>query len=153
MPSHPKKTSRREFLVRGTQAAAGIVAAGTIASCAATKPGPAPKGRVIGANDRINIAVMGIRSRGRNHAVSFAKMPNVFVKTLCDVDENLFPERVKQIAGIQGEAPGTEVDIRRVLDDPDIDAITIASQNHWHALATIWACSSRLVSRTAPSST
>ena len=68
-----------------------------------------------------------------------AKAENVFVKTICDVDENLFDERVKAVKDIQGESPGTEVDMRRVFEDKDIDVVSIATPNHWHALATIWA--------------
>ncbi|MBU0639275.1 MAG: Gfo/Idh/MocA family oxidoreductase [Planctomycetes bacterium] len=142
MPSDRRSLSRRDFLVRGTQAAAGVVAAGSLISCASMDYidwGPAPR-KVIGANDRINLACIGIRSRGQSLAEGFAKLPNVFVKTVVDIDENLFAERVKKIAEIQGAAPGTQHDLRRVLDDQDIDAVTIATPNHWHALATIWAC-------------
>jgi len=144
-PEDSNTTSRRTFLIRTTQAAAGLMAGGAIASSGAharpaARPGPLPQGQVVGANDRINVAVVGIRSRGRNHAENFAKMPGVFVKTLCDVDVNLFPSRVAKIAEIQGEAPGTEQDIRRLLEDQTIDAISIATADHWHALATIWAC-------------
>jgi predicted dehydrogenase len=141
MSAEHKSVSRREFLIRGTQTAAGVVAAGSLFSCTADRAAitPAPR-RVIGANDRINIAAIGIRSRGQQLAQGFAGLPNVFVKTLVDVDENLFAERAKKIAEIQGVAPGTEHDLRRVLDDQDIDAVTIATPDHWHALATIWAC-------------
>jgi predicted dehydrogenase len=128
-----KSISRRDFISRSTKGVAGVAAAGTFMS------GLRPE-NVLGANDRINIAVVGIRSRGQTHAKSWAKIAGVRVKTLCDVDEKLFPERVKEIEGIQGKAPKTEVDIRRVLEDKDIDAISVATPDHWHALATIWAC-------------
>jgi len=125
-----RELSRRDFLNRS---AAGIAAAGAVL-------GPVRTEKVLGANDRINMAVMGIRSRGRGHFREWAKIPGVHVKTLCDVDERLFPERVEQLQELQGKAPKTEVDIRRVLEDKDIDAISIAATDHWHALATIWAC-------------
>ena len=96
--------------------------------------------RVIGANDRINMAVIGIRGRGKAHAHEFAKIPGVRVKTLCDIDERLYADRVKKIEQIQNFAPSTEYDLRSVFDDKDIDAVSIATPNHWHALATIWAC-------------
>ncbi len=140
MKSKSEKNSRREFLIRGTQAAAGLVAAGSLASCEATKARPLAKGRVIGANDRINMAVIGIRSRGMGLANGFAGLENVHVKTLVDVDENLFAERVKKIEGVQGTAPGTAWDMRRVFDDKDIDAVAMATPNHWHSLGAIWAC-------------
>jgi predicted dehydrogenase len=125
-----RELSRRDFL---SKAAAGLAAAGAAATLA--KPAkPAP------ANDRINLAVIGIRSRGREHYREWAKIPGVRVKTLVDVDENLFAERVKELSDLQGTAPKTEVDLRRVLEDKDIDAVSIATTDHWHALATIWAC-------------
>ncbi len=61
------------------------------------------------------------------------------VKTICDVDENLWSERVRAVESIQGQAPGTEYDFRKVLDDQQIDAVSLATPNHWHALGTIWA--------------
>jgi predicted dehydrogenase len=73
-------------------------------------------------------------------ARGFAKIPNVCVKTLVDVDENLYAKRVKEIGEIQKFTPSTEYDLRRVFDDKDIDAVAIATPDHWHALATIWAC-------------
>ena len=73
-------------------------------------------------------------------AEGFAKIPNVQIKTFCDIDANLFAERVKKIEDIQQIAPATEKDLRRVFDDKDIDAVLVATPNHWHALAAIWAC-------------
>lgn len=140
MSSKNKTISRREFLTQGTQAAAGIVATGTLASSALAQSSPLPKDSIIGANERINVAVMGIRSRGNSLAQSFPKIAGVRVKTLVDVDENLFPERVQQIEKSQEFKPQIETDIRVALDDKEIDALVIASPNHWHALATIWAC-------------
>lgn len=128
-----KSISRRDFISRSAKGVAGVATASAFMS------GLRPE-NVLGANDRINMAAVGIRSRGQTHAKSWAKIPGVRVKTLCDVDEELFPERVKEIEEIQGSAPKTEVDIRRVLEDKDIDAISIATPDHWHALATIWAC-------------
>ncbi|MHC4658806.1 MAG: Gfo/Idh/MocA family protein [Planctomycetota bacterium] len=139
MSSKRKEISRREFLSRGTQTAAGVFAATTLASCTSPQPTPVAKGRVIGANERINMAVIGIRGRGGGLARSFAKIPNVRVQTLCDIDERLFAERVKQVAANQDFTPKTEYDLHRVFDDKDIDAIATATPNHWHALVTIWA--------------
>ena len=115
----------------------GILAGSTLASCNRRQPIPV---KIIGANERINIAVIGIRGRGMEIARGFAKIPNVCVKTLVDVDENLYAKRVKEIGEIQKFTPSTEYDLRRVFDDKDIDAVAIATPDHWHALATIWAC-------------
>jgi predicted dehydrogenase len=92
-----------------------------------------------GANDRVRIAVMGINGRGRSHLGGFSKLKNVEIAAICDVDSRLFPAVVKDLTK-NGKAPRTEQDIRVLLEDPDIDAISIATPNHWHSLATIWAC-------------
>lgn len=92
-----------------------------------------------GANDRVRIAVMGINGRGRSHLGGFSNLKNVEIAAICDVDSRLFPAAVKDLSR-NGKAPRTEQDIRVLLEDPDIDAISIATPNHWHSLATIWAC-------------
>jgi len=132
MSSKHKKNSRRRFLIRSAQTTAGIIAAGSPISKAASS--------VIGANERINVAVIGIRGQGRGHINDFAEMDNVRVKTICDVDERLFPECVKMAKQIQDTTPRTEHDLRRICEDKDIHAVSVATCNHWHALATIWAC-------------
>lgn len=140
MSSKDRKISRRQFLTRSTQTAAGIVAAGSLVSYTAAQTTPNAGSRILGANEQINLAVIGIHGRGQELAGGFARIPNVRIKTLCDIDENLFAEPIKEIEEIQGSAPATQNDLRRVYDDKDIDAVVIAAPNHWHALATIWAC-------------
>jgi predicted dehydrogenase len=83
---------------------------------------------------------MGIRSRGGALAESFAKLSDVNVGMICDIDENLLPKAVADVEKVCGKTAKTETDIRRVLDNKEIDAVVIAAPNHWHALATIWAC-------------
>jgi predicted dehydrogenase len=122
--------SRRDFLSRS---AAGFAAAGSLAA----ERGRSKRG---GPSDRLNVAVIGIRSRGREHYREWVKQPGVRVKTLVDVDENLFAERVKEVTDLQGTAPSVETDLRRVLEDKDIDAVSVATPDHWHALAAVWAC-------------
>jgi len=138
MTIKPKDISRREFITRGSQAAAGVALGTTLARAAF--PAPVVSSRVLGANDRIIVAGIGIRSQGKGNIESFARHDNVEVKTLCDIDKNLFADRVKDMKKVQGKEPGTEQDLRRVYDDKDIDAVMIATTNHWHSLATIWAC-------------
>lgn len=113
---------------------------------AALALGPFFPGRVLGANDRMNVAVIGIRSQGTAHIGGFARIPNVRVKTLCDIDQNLFGARLAEWQkenGALGYTPGTATDMRRVFDDKDIDAVSFATPNHWHALGTIWACQAK----------
>src|SRR6202048_2549773 len=97
-------------------------------------------GRAHSPNDTINLAVVGLRSRGQAHYEGFGKIPGVRIATLCDVDERLFSEALANLGKVAQQKPGTETDLRRVLDDKNIDAVTIATPDHWHALAAIWAC-------------
>ena len=91
-------------------------------------------------NERINVAVVGIHGRGRAHYAEFVKMPNVNVAALCDVDERLFPDAVSTVERASGRRPKTYVDIRKLLEDKEIDAVSIATPDHWHALMTVWGC-------------
>jgi predicted dehydrogenase len=136
------EVTRREFISRSATAAAGLAAVSAIGSTGFGKPAvqKSVQTRVIGANDRVNMAVIGFHGQGQTHIEQLTKMPTVRLKTLCDIDERLFPENVKAVEAKQGVAPGTEWDMRRVFDDKDIDAISTATPNHWHALCTIWAC-------------
>src|SRR5207302_10808317 len=86
--------------------------------------------RVFGANDRVRVAVCGLRSRGKNHLDAFTRVPNDEVAALCDVDEAVLNKRRGEVGG----NPRTFVDVRRLLEDQTIDAISIATPNHWHAL-------------------
>jgi len=100
-------------------------------------------GRILGANDRINIGIIGLRGRGQNHLESFSGMYNdgVYVKTVCDVDSQFLEPSRKVVAENQeGNMPDAVKDLRKIYEDPEIDAVSIATPNHWHALATVWAC-------------
>jgi len=93
----------------------------------------------LGANDRVRIGVVGIRGMGFGHIRGYSGMDNVEVAALCDIDENLFPERVKWLDDNGKPKPKLYTDIRALLDNKDIDAIVVATTNHWHALAGYWA--------------
>ncbi|MFC2123898.1 Gfo/Idh/MocA family protein [Bacteroidota bacterium] len=129
--------SRREFIRKSAIGATGVtVGAGSLGMSAKSYSS------ILGANDKINVAVIGTRGQGFGHLRRWANMSaneNVVVRTICDIDESLWPERVKAVEEIQGKKPGTEFDMRKVFDDKKIDAVSIAAPNHWHALATIWA--------------
>jgi predicted dehydrogenase len=132
--------TRREFATRVGAAAAGL-AAGADLFGARLQAAPHVGGRILGANDRVVTASIGIRGQGNALKRGFAKLQNVDIKTLCDIDANLAPERIhdERLADVATFRPGFVQDLRRVLDDKDIDAVVIATPNHWHALATIWA--------------
>lgn len=129
------KVTRRDFL---QSAAAGAAFAYPAITIAGTKSAP----KVLGANDRIRIAVVGINNRGKGHMSSFAGMAKqgVEVTYLVDPDSRLFAPRSKSVEKIQGKAPRTEQDVRRVLEGDKVDAVSIATPNHWHSLIAIWAC-------------
>ncbi len=98
------------------------------------------KPRLASANDTIRIAVLGVNSRGRDHIDGFTGKPNVQVVALCDPDRDVLEQRAKEFGEKYGQKYDLEQDLRRILDRDDIDAVSIAAPNHWHALATIWAC-------------
>ena len=144
MASDPKEENgitRRDFTSRLGVAAAGVAVG---ADMFGTRVGAAPQtgNRIIGANDRVVTANIGINGQGNALKRGFAQLKNVEIKTLCDVDENLFASRANDktvLDKVPTFKPNFVQDLRRVLDDKDIDAVMIAVPNHWHALATIWA--------------
>ena len=131
----PSKTNRRNFLK--TSAVAGAVALTGRTVLGQEKPAVATGTAHRGANDEIRMAIIGIRGQGRCHIGYQSPIKNVRIVTLCDVDESLFADRVKLVPG--GKVK-TETDFRRVLDDKNVDCVTIAMPNHWHALAAVLAC-------------
>jgi len=93
-----------------------------------------------GANDRVNVAVIGIHGMGQSHIRAYQQLKDVEVAAICDVDENLFAERVKKDFLDKGlRAPKTYQDMRKLFEDKTIDAVSVVTPNHWHALAGIWA--------------
>src|SRR6187431_3005937 len=90
-------------------------------------------------NERLRVAVMGLNSRGAVHARSFAKMANCEVAYLCDVDSKVLDKSMAEVTPLQAGAPKRTNDIRRVLDDKDVDVLAIAAPDHWHTPATILA--------------
>jgi predicted dehydrogenase len=102
--------------------------------------GTKSSGRVIGANDTIRVAVAGLNGRGEAHVGALAGRPGVQISTLVDPDSRTFAKRVAQAEKKGNGTPKTVADVRRVLDDKDVDVLTIATPNHWHALMTVWAC-------------
>jgi predicted dehydrogenase len=123
-----KSLDRRQF-IKNTAASAVVLSFPTIIPS-----------KAFGANDRINMAVLGVNGRGKNHIDSIMSLDNVRVTTLCDPDMVVCRERAKEFGEKHKTEFKTVQDFRTVLDDKDIDAISIAMPNHWHSLATIWAC-------------
>jgi predicted dehydrogenase len=88
----------------------------------------------------VRVAVVGCGGRGQNHVDGWAKLANVEVVALCDVDESHFAPKLKSLETKGKPKPATYVDMRKMLEDKNIDAVSIASPNHWHTLQSIWAC-------------
>src|SRR5580698_4648208 len=95
---------------------------------------------VLGANDRVRIATIGLRGRGNDHIKSIHATPNVELVAICDIDENVITERLGSIEKLGMPKPRVFGDVRKLLEDKSIDAITIAAPNHWHSLMAIWGC-------------
>jgi predicted dehydrogenase len=123
---------RREFLKTGSK----IVAAVSLSKYLPAWTAP-PK--VLGTNNRVRVAVCGLRGRGVNHIAAYAKLENAEIAALCDVDNNVLQQRLNELQKL-GIRPNTYTDVRKLLEDKSIDAISIATPNHWHSLMGIWAC-------------
>jgi len=114
--------SRRTFLVNSA------AALGTSALSAVASP-----------NDTIRIATVGLRSRGKSHMQAFTSLPKVDLVALCDVDDAVLRQASAFVESKRGKAPATYTDLRKLLEDKSIDAISIASPNHQHTIQAIWA--------------
>lgn len=129
-------STRRDFIRQAVASAAGLSLGGMITSFAA--PASAA-GSVIGANDKIRIGVIGVNSRGRALASGFARMNGSEVTHLCDVDSQALERARGDIAKLTGKTPKGHKDLRRMLEEKDLDAVVIALPDHWHAPAAIMA--------------
>jgi len=91
-------------------------------------------------NDTVRVACVGVRGRGRSHIRAFSLMHNVEIAAVCDIDESVLNARVAEVEKSAGKRPAVYTDLRKLLEDKSIDAISIATPNHHHTLQTIWAC-------------
>jgi predicted dehydrogenase len=94
---------------------------------------------IAGANDRVRIGVIGVRGMGFGHVRGYANLDNVEVAAICDVDDTIIRRRVADLEKMRLKRPDTHEDLRRLLEDKSIDAVSVATPNHWHALAGYWA--------------
>ena len=135
---------RRRFLQNSAALAASLSAFEVASTLARADDAPAETkvkdAKKVGPNDQIRVAVLGVNGRGLDHVAGFLKHKESRITTICDVDKNVIGKANKAISLVYGSAPKYVQDLRRVLDDPEIDAVSIATPNHWHSLAAIWAC-------------
>jgi len=125
--------TRRLFLEDSMLAAAALAASAAPRAIAAEdKPTGNP-------SDKVRVAVLGCRIRGKQHVAELSGIPDCEIAYVCDPDRRLAAELAAIVEKQQGRAPQSVQDMRRVFDDKSVDAVFIATPNHWHALAAIWA--------------
>ena len=125
--------NRREFLKRSKKTSLGMAAGLTILSNAQSV-------RAYRANDKVTLAMVGVRGRGNSLAHGFLERDDCQIGYICDVQSGLFESRSKDYGGRQGKTPKCVQDFRQALDDKSVDAIVVATPDHWHAPAAIWGC-------------
>ena len=126
----PTRLDRREFLQKSSALGAGLAVVGTAGTLSAAAKS---------ANDKLVVAVIGL-GRGRGHIGALLDIPNTEIAYVCDVDKNRHEAALKQISDKKAKTPQAVTDLRKILDDGSVDAVFIATCNHWHAPATIRAC-------------
>lgn len=119
--------NRRSFLGSG-----GVLASAAISAAVGPR-------RVFAASDRVRIAVVGVGGRGKDHITGFCKQPGAEIAALCDVDEAILRERSSQAEKLTGRPVQCYSDMRKLFENKEIDAVSFATPNHWHALGGIWA--------------
>ncbi len=100
----------------------------------------AAQARAWAANDKVNVAIVGVGSRGSNHVRDFCRREDLNLAAVCDVNTAQTERAVQTYYSARNVKPKEYQDLRRLYEDKNVDAVIIATPNHWHALATIWAC-------------
>ncbi len=129
-----KIDSRRDFIKKTTIGAAALSFGGAFMGFDSRS-----YANIIGANDRIRVAMMGVNARGLALSNNYASQPNCEIAYICDVDSRAADKCAAQVEGKQGKRPSLEGDIRKLLEKKDFDALVVATPDHWHAPAAIMA--------------
>jgi predicted dehydrogenase len=120
--------SRRSFLKQSSVVAAGVALAGR------------PLVRAAAAKEKVSVAVIGCNARGMVHIAGYLAVPNAEISYICDVDTRAIEKGIAAVTKKQTRKPKGVQDLRKVLEDPEVDAISIATPDHWHAPAAIMGC-------------
>ena len=130
----PMDISRRDFVERAILAATTALATGSATNhLIAAEPTPV---RRVGPNDKLRVATIGVNGQGGSHLSEWLKLADVEVVAICDCDPAAF-ERVIGKFKDSPLQPRYEPDVRKLLEDKSIDAVSIATPNHWHALMSV----------------
>ncbi|HZZ74154.1 MAG TPA: Gfo/Idh/MocA family oxidoreductase [Pirellulales bacterium] len=133
------KLSRREMLENSMFAATAALASGAAGPLFAAEAGDKPAPKKVGPNEKIGIACIGVRSRGKEHLQAFMKHPDADIRYVVDVDETIGQREAEAVAKVTGRKPKWVADMRKAFEDPAVNAISTATPNHWHSLVAIWA--------------
>ncbi|HOH30688.1 MAG TPA: Gfo/Idh/MocA family oxidoreductase, partial [Candidatus Hydrogenedentes bacterium] len=126
--------SRRNFLQQSSMALAASALGGAAGAFAAAENKP------VSANDKILIGAIGCGGMGRGDIDTFLRNPEVECPIVCDIDDKMTAEAARLVEGRRGRAPEIVKDFRRVIERNDLDAVLVATPDHWHALPTVYAC-------------
>ena len=129
------ENSRRNF-IKTTATGSALLAVGGIGFGFSSKS----YSRIVGANDRITIGVMGTNGRGAGMARNFAMQKNTEVICICDVDDKALTKGIEAVKKVTEKVPKAEKDFRKMLADKNVDAVYLAPPDHWHAPAAIMSC-------------
>ncbi|MBI1897593.1 MAG: Gfo/Idh/MocA family oxidoreductase, partial [Acidobacteria bacterium] len=107
---------------------------------AATALTAASYSRILGANERVNLVIIGIGGRGRSHISSYAELADCRIAGICDVNQAAQERGEALVLKATNQKPKIFSDMRKVFEDKEVEAVSMPTPNHWHALGTIWAC-------------
>ena len=124
-------STRRDFIKKSMATVAGIKAVSAITQ-------PAWGANVRGANDDIRVAIVGLKGKGQEH-LRYFRLPGVRIAAICDCDTQYLEPEIQKFKD-RGEKVNAYIDYRKLLDDKEVDVVVLPIPDHWHALATVWAC-------------
>jgi predicted dehydrogenase len=127
-------TSRRNFIKKAAMGTAALTVGGVL-------PGFSAKSysNIVGANDKIRVGAIGVNSRGMALATNFAKQQGCEITRICDVDSRAIAKCITSIEKAASYKPKGEKDLRKMVESKDVDAVIVATPDHWHAPAALYA--------------
>ncbi|MBM4005445.1 MAG: Gfo/Idh/MocA family oxidoreductase [Planctomycetes bacterium] len=135
MTLYSRFSSRRQFLEDSMLATAATLAA----TSATTVSADQEPGKPVGPAEKLGVAVLGVHGQGQTHLACYVNNPATEILYICDPDQRIGEARAEAVGQKQGRRPKHVKDMRQAFDDPAVDIVSIATPNHWHCLAGIWA--------------